>query len=337
MTRMSMTRVSVAICTRGRAAQLRRALTALAEQTDAPDEILVVDNAPHDDDTRALVQREFPHVRYIAEPIEGLDFARNRALREAREGIVAFIDDDVVVDADWVAATRAVFNDEPRVAVCTGRVDALVPDTEGARLFEANGGFARGDRRIHLPRDAARPLPRGAMRVLGAGRAPLIAWSTSVGSGCSLAVRRRAILALGGFDEALDLGVVLPGGGDLDILWRALDAGLSVVYEPAVHARHEHRGDAATAVEQIAEHNRALVATLTKSVRRARGRRRLVVLAFLLWRLAKPGVRLARRFVGRDPLPGRALLTLWWRCWRGLVAYGAAQRLSARRRMGEPV
>jgi GT2 family glycosyltransferase len=318
-----MTSLAVAICTRGRTAQLRRALASLSAQANPPDETLVVDNAPRDEDTRTLVRAEFPRVRYIAEPVEGLDFARNRALRETQAEIVAFMDDDVVADAGWVAATRAVFAESPAIAICTGRVDALVPETAGARLFEANGGFARGTRRIHLPRDAA--------RALGALRAPLIAWSISVGSGCSLAVRRRTVLGLGGFDQALDLGAALPGGGDLDILWRVLDTGFEVVYEPAVHARHEHRPDAAMAMAQIAEHNRALVATLTKSVGRARGRRRLAVLAFLLWRLAKPGVRLARRLAGRDPLPGRALLHLWWNCWRGLHAYPAARRLAARR------
>jgi hypothetical protein len=73
------------------------------------------------------------------------------------------------------------------------------------------------------------------------------------------------------------------------------------------------------------------------SVHLATGKRRAAVLAFLLWRLAKPGVRLVRRAAGRDPLPGRALLTLWWHCWRGLGAYGAAQRLAAHRRIGEAV
>ena len=90
-------------------------------------------------------------------------------------------------------------------------------ETEGQRLFEANGGFSRGSARVRLPDDAARPLH---------GRsAPLIAWAISVGCGCSYAVRRDAARALGGFDEALDLGAVLPGGGDHDLLWRALQSG----------------------------------------------------------------------------------------------------------------
>ena len=53
---------------------------------------------------------------------------------------------------------------------------------------------------------------------------PFIGWCIRVGLGASMAVRRSVILELGGFDEALDMGAVLPGGGDLDILWRVLEA-----------------------------------------------------------------------------------------------------------------
>ncbi|HJU66129.1 MAG TPA: hypothetical protein VJ596_10650, partial [Gemmatimonadaceae bacterium] len=195
----------------------------------------------------------------------------------------------------------------------------------GPRLFEENGGFARGDARIHLPADARR-------RALHGVRAPLIAWSISVGSGCSMAVRRDAALALGGFDDALDMGPPLAGGGDLDILWRALECGYEVVYEPAVRARHEHRREAGEAVAQIVEHNRSLIAVLTKALVRSRGAHRLEVLAFLGWRLAKPGIRLVQRMAGRDPLPTPALLKLWWGCVRGLGAYGAARRTALARR-----
>src|SRR6185312_9188824 len=225
-------RVSAVVCTHARPAQLARALDSLLAQRAAPAEILVVDNAPPDDATRTLVTQRYPGVRYLREPVQGLDFARNRALADAVGDVVAFLDDDALAAENWTGALAAVFAADPNVAVCTGRVEPLGRDTEGERLFEANGGFSRGLGRVRLPADAARPLH---------GRpAPLIAWAVSVGSGCSYAVRRETATALGGFDEALDLGAALPGGGDHDFLWRALQAGHSVVYEPAALAWHEH-------------------------------------------------------------------------------------------------
>jgi GT2 family glycosyltransferase len=164
-------------------------------------------------------------------------------------------------------------------------------------------------------------------------RAPLIAWSLSVGVGCSLAVRRQTITALGGFDEALDMGAALPGGGDVDIIWRTLDAGYEVVYEPTIRARHEHRREIEAAINQILGHRRAEIAFLVKSAGVAQGARQLIILAFLIWRLAKPGLRLTRRaLLGRDPLPAQALLRLWWSCWQGLVIYPATKRLARQRR-----
>jgi GT2 family glycosyltransferase len=289
-----------------------------------PAEILVVDNTPGGPASRNLVRDEFPGVRYVMEPVPGLDFARNRALRETSREIVAFMDDDVVAGPGWAGAILDVFRESERIAICTGKVEALSLETEGQRLFEANGGFARGEERIRLPADRKRRLH--GMPV------PLIGWSTAVGVGCCMAVRRRTILDLGGFDEALDLGHPLPGGGDMDILWRVLDAGYEIVYDPSVQARHEHRREVEASLNQIIDHHRALIAMLAKAAVSPCRTGRTGVLAFLAWRLVKPGVRLLSRIAGRDPLPARVLVRVWGNCWRGLGSYGAARRLAERRR-----
>jgi glycosyltransferase involved in cell wall biosynthesis len=320
---MSPIRLSVAVCTRDRPTLLQRSLESLLHQATPPAEILVVDNAPASGEVRTLVADRFPAVRYVVEPVPGLDFARNRALAEARYEVIAFLDDDAVADVDWAGTLRRVFEAEPRVAVCTGRVEALGLNTPGERIFEANGGFSRGSERIVLPDHAGRPLH---------GRpAPLIAWAISVGSGCSYAVRRDVALRLGGFDEALDLGMPLPGGGDHDLLWRALRSGHAVVYEPRALAWHEHRTEAAAACDQIIGHQRAVVAFLAKHLVTDRGARPALA-GYTGWRLAKPGVRLLRRALGRDPLPAPVLLRMWWNCWLGLAAYPRARRLARERR-----
>lgn len=312
--------LTVAVCTRNRPEELRRALASLAAQVQPPSEVLVIDNAPGDDRTRALVEREFPDVRYLEEPAPGLDFARNRALSAALGDVVAFLDDDAVADPDWSRALLQPFQKDLKVAAVTGCVLPFSLETDGQRLFEANGGFSRGEREVRLPRDTCEPLH--------GRRAPRIAWAVSVGSGCSLAVHRWRMLALGGFDEALDLGPELPGGGDHDALWRLLEAGWTVVYEPAARARHEHRKELRAACDQIVGHQRALVAFLVKTLGIARGRRKLEVLAFLLWRLVKP---LARLLTPGDPLPLGVRARMLLHCWRGLGSYASARKLVRQR------
>jgi GT2 family glycosyltransferase len=317
-------RITAAVCTRNRPEQLARALDSLVAQSPAPAEILVIDNAPADTSTAHLVAQRFPGVRYLSEPVPGLDFARNRALHAATGEAVAFLDDDAVAGPGWCEAFRLVFEAHPNVAVCTGRVQPLVLETPAQVLFEMNGGFGRGDRPIRLPNDANRELHGWP--------APLIAWAISVGSGCSYAVRRATALALGGFDEALDLGDPLAGGGDHDLLWRVLEAGWLVEYQPAALAWHEHRRDLTSVYRQIIGHQRAMLAFLSKHASRASFKSGAPLLAYLTWRLLKPGVRLVRRGLGRDPLPTSVLLRMWWNCWAGLGAYRRAQRVARLRR-----
>ncbi|HET7584838.1 MAG TPA: glycosyltransferase [Gemmatimonadaceae bacterium] len=333
--------VTAVVCTHDRPALLRRALSSLLSQRLPATEILVVDNAPSSDATRNLVHGEFPAVRYEHEPVPGLDFARNRALHAATSDVVAFLDDDAAADAGWVEALAHVMRD-PHVGMCTGRVEALATDTEAQRLFEENGGFSRGMERRRLPAQAGLALAtwRAAGRGASSGATsraarllpvPLIACAFDVGAGCSMAVRRTVAVALGGFDEALDLGDALPGGGDHDMLWRMLEAGHEVVYEPAALAWHEHRREMEGVAAQIAGQQRAMVALLTKCLVTARGRRRASVAAYLGWRLVKPGARLIRRAAGRDPLPAWLLARTWRACWRGILEYPRARRIAMER------
>jgi len=62
---------TVVICTRDRPQLLARALLSLQAQRRPPLEILVVDNAPSSEQTHQTVNREFPMLRYVREPVPG--------------------------------------------------------------------------------------------------------------------------------------------------------------------------------------------------------------------------------------------------------------------------
>lgn len=315
--------MTAVVCTRNRAVQLERSLDSLLAQEWVPREILVVDNAPADESTQRLLERRFAGVRYVREPVQGLDFARNRALREARCTLVAFVDDDALADTGWARAMMKAFDANAETAAIAGRVEALALETDAQRLFETNGGFSRGVDPIHLPADRN--------RLLNGRRVPLVAWLTRIVNGCNLVIRRDVALELGGFDVALDLGRVLPGGGDHDMVWRILQAGYDVMYLPDALVRHDHRREMRAVLDQLVGHQRALVAFLAKAAVQAKGSRRIPIIAFLGWRLVKPAVRLARRLVGRDPLSVSVLLRLWVHSLRGVGAYPAARRTARRR------
>jgi glycosyltransferase involved in cell wall biosynthesis len=105
--------VSVILCTYNRAGSLPTALRSVLSSklpSSLEWEILVVDNNSPDD-TRAVAEqfcRTHPdRVRYIFEPLQGKSNALNRGIREARGEILAFVDDDVTADPNWLLELTA--------------------------------------------------------------------------------------------------------------------------------------------------------------------------------------------------------------------------------------
>lgn len=213
---------TVAICTRDRPEDLRRCLDALMKLPDDGQEVLVIDNCPSTDATHRLVQ-SYKYVRYVRENRPGLDIARNRALREASHDIIAFIDDDAAPDQDWLRALLRNF-DQPRVLCVTGLTMPIELETESQEQFQRLGGFGRGFKRMIYD---------------GAHHNPLEGWQS--GAGVNMALRRTVLEHVGPFDENLDVGTRVGGGGDTDIFRRILAAGYRIVYEPEALNWHKHR------------------------------------------------------------------------------------------------
>lgn len=103
--------MSAVITTFRRRDALRRAMDSVLAQECAASELLVVDNAC-EEEVRAVVDQwpggRMLETRYIAEPKRGVSAARNRGLREARSGFVAFLDDDDVWVPDHLSNFLAV-------------------------------------------------------------------------------------------------------------------------------------------------------------------------------------------------------------------------------------
>ena len=306
-------RVTVAVCTRNGADRLSPCLDSLVALAYPPDllDLLVIDNAPQDDATRRLVAFRYPSIRYVVEPRPGLDHARNRAIAQATGEIVAFTDDDVSVDAGWIEAIVRVFVDEPDVEAVTGLIVADEIDVEPQRLFETYGGFGRGfDRQYHRVDTVSRE--KAARRHAGAGR---------FGAGASMAFRRHVFDRIGVFDPALDVGTPTNGGGDLEMFFRVLKEGGTLVYEPAAIVRHRHRRTYAQLRTQLANNGIGFYSHLVRSAREYPDERgaivRLGVWWFAWWNLR----RLARAAVRPSAFPRDLVLAEIAGSIKGLSRY----------------
>lgn len=306
--------VTVAVCTRDRPTDLALCLEALG-RVDYPHlDLLVVDNAPTTDATERLVRTRFPEVRYIREPRPGLDWARNRAIMEARGEIVAYTDDDVVVDPGWVKAIAAVFANDPEVMAVTGLVVPYELETQAQLFFEWYGGFGRGFERkwyrVDLQKDWSWPYH-------GTGQ---------FGTGANMAYRRVLFEQIGYFDPALDVGTVTNGGGDLEMFFRVLKEGHTLVYEPNAIVRHRHRREYSKLRTQIANNGIGLYSYFVRSAL-AYPEERSTFIRFGLrwlwwWNIRRLLISLFRPL----RLPRDLIWAELWGSFRGLSRYLQARR-----------
>lgn len=213
---------TVAVCTHERPHHLEVALPALQPLAEQGIPVLIVDSGPTTERTREVAER-FPQMRYVREKRKGLDRARNLALREADTEIVAFTDDDAVVEPDWLSSLLPGFDDRLVMAVSGLTLPAEL-ESDAQESHEKYSTFSRGFRRRVL--EATRNSP-------GAAGTP--------GAGVNMAIRREAVNCVGYFDPALDAGTPTRSGGDCEFLWRLLARGYRVAYEPGAVSWHHHR------------------------------------------------------------------------------------------------
>ena len=143
---------------------------------------------------------------------------RNRAARQARGSILAFLDDDAEAEPGWLAAGVAALE---RCAVAGG------PDLlrDGASSSERLSDLLLATPWIGSGVPAHEREPRGGP-VAAAHDVAL----------CNLFARRGTFDSLGGFDESL--GYI---SEDTDFVRRALASGARVELDPAVRVRHRRR------------------------------------------------------------------------------------------------
>jgi glycosyltransferase involved in cell wall biosynthesis len=312
--------VTVVVCTRDRPDELRDCVGRLLDLDYPAYEVIVVDNTTGDPSVRAVVDaaRNAPvPVRYIVEPRPGLSRARNRGLRASRTEIVAFTDDDVLVDRGWLRGLVAGFGDE-RVRCVTGLTMPAELETQAQLWFEEFGGFGRGFtvRRYEPP---GRP-----------GRTRLYPYTPGrFGAGVNMAFRRAAVLAVGGFDESLGAGTPSRGGEDLDMFLSVLFGGGVVEYHPEALVWHRHRRDIGGLERQVRDYGVGLTAMVTKRLLTDRAQRRDIgrrVPHALLHALSPASEK--NRYKGRSYPRGLTRSELLGMMW-GPIAYGLSRRRRA--------
>lgn len=311
--------VAVVIATRDRPEQLQTCLDSLAGLDRPPDQLVVVDNAPSDDRTSKVVETwehdGVPSPRYACEPVAGLARAHNLSLDLVETDIVAFTDDDVIIDNRWLDQLVAGF-EGPEVGAVTGMIFPAELDTWPQQWADDTIGFNKGYRPVVFDLDANRP------------DSPLFPFQAGLmGSGANMAFRTGTLRQLGGFDPALGAGTPALGGDDLHAFYSVVTGGHSVVYQPSAIVLHRHHRTSEGLLRQSYGYGAGLTAYLTSlamadpSVLLRLGRRLASGLAWLRSN-GRPGA---------DPTPRGPLATAAVRAQRRGMANGPVAYLRSLR------
>lgn len=252
--------VSVVIVTRGRPQRVLRTVLSILgcrfphERYD----VIIVDTPEEGEPPLDFADADLPEdatVTVVVEPEPGISRGRNRGLREATGEIVVFADDDVDVDPNWLPTLIAGFELGDRVDAVSGPTLPAAIETPTERWFEGFGGLQRGyETRVYSLDEPPSDQPLF----------PFI--PGALGSGRSMAFRRDAFRASGGFDVALGPPTPTLAGEDIEGLLRFVLDGRQVVHEPAALVWHAHPREYGMLRRRMWGYGLGLSACVTKSV-----------------------------------------------------------------------
>jgi len=211
-------KVSIIINTYNRAKQLQDCLRGLWN-LDYPEFEVIVVNGPSSDNTKEICSRFSESITYVECSERNLSISRNIGLANARGEIVAFIDDDAVVDAKWLKNIVAGYSSDEIYGV-------------GGFTIDHTGKKYQATTTICDRLGDAYSVPSGVTTEVY--QFPGTGFFVSL-LGTNSSFRLSAIKEIGGFDETFAYFL-----DETDVCARLVDLGGKIVYTPEAIIYHRY-------------------------------------------------------------------------------------------------
>lgn len=220
---------TIAIPTYNGAERLPKVLERLKQQINTEHfawEIIIIDNNSHDN-TAEVVKSYQAHwvnissLRYCVEAKQGLAFARQRAITEAKGEFVGFIDDDILPSPNWLTEAYNFAKKHPQAGAYGGQIHGdfeITPPKNFERIQSFLAIREKGEE-PHLYQPDILSLPPGAALVVRKK-----AWCENVPDNPILIGRVNGIML---------------AGEDYETLLHMHYSGWEIWYNPTMHVYHQ--------------------------------------------------------------------------------------------------
>src|SRR5688572_26657813 len=180
-------RYAVVVATRNRGKKISALIESVVANVARDFEMVIVDQSTSDETKIAVAPfLADPRIRYVSSELAGTSRARNLGISLTSAPFIVITDDDCIVPVHWLGGLTQPFEDCPRVGVVFCNVDPVPVSTPGYTPH------------VHFPRN--RTISTASM-----------AWSSArrgLSLGAGMAIRRRVVQEVGGFDEVLGPGAI---------------------------------------------------------------------------------------------------------------------------------
>ncbi len=235
--------VSLVVATLGRTTELAALCESLLAQQDSGLEIIVVDQ--NRDDRLVPVLQPFAErltIRHVRSAVCNNSHARNVGIRLSAGDIIAFPDDDCLYPPGVLSRVRAAFAADPGLSALTGAAQS------------PQGGLGSG----RWGSEPGEVTPRSV-------------WHSVIAF--NLFVRRRALLAVNGFDERFGVGARFGSCEENDLVLRIMENAGRAFYDPSLLIIHPDKRLTPVAVQRALRYGEGM----GQALRRHRAAPRLVL------------------------------------------------------------
>ncbi len=215
--------ISIIICTYNREQYIYQCLERLIKNTCQTGwEIVLVNNNSTDGTTaeceRFVADYQPTNYHYFVETQQGLSYARNRGIAEAKGDWLVFLDDDAFVETNYIERLQAQLLEHQDAGAFGGQITPLFEDGEPAWL---------------------NPWAMGFVSAINKGEHACLFGRKEYPIGANMGIARSVIDRVGDFNTALGrTGNNLMGGEEKDIFGRIREAGFPIYYFPGIGVQH---------------------------------------------------------------------------------------------------